>query len=75
VELDILTVQQFEALRKAFPGTDFANISPIILDQRKKKDPEELERIRRACDAIHQGHEAVLSNLREGITELELAAL
>ena len=74
VELDILTVQQFEALRKAFPGTDFANISPIILDQRKKKDPEELERIRRACDAIHQGHEAVLSNLREGITELELAA-
>jgi len=45
-----------------------------FLIREKKKDPEELERIRRACDAIHQGHEAVLSNLREGITELELAA-
>jgi len=73
-ELDILTAEQFEALRKASPGADFVNISPVTLEQRKVKEPGEIEMLRRACDAIHAGHEAVLATLREGVTELELAA-
>jgi Xaa-Pro aminopeptidase len=73
-ELDILTAEQFEALRKACPGVDFVNISPVTLEQRKVKEPGEIERLRRACDAVHAGHEAILSSLREGVTELELAA-
>jgi len=73
-ELDILTAEQFEALRKACPGVDFVNISPVTLEQRKVKEPGEIERLRRACDAVHTGHEAILSSLREGVTELELAA-
>jgi Xaa-Pro aminopeptidase len=73
-ELDILTAEQFEALRKACPGTDFVNISPVTLEQRKVKEPGEIEMLRRACEAIHAGHEAVLTTLREGVTELELAA-
>ncbi|NTV54617.1 MAG: aminopeptidase P family protein, partial [Syntrophaceae bacterium] len=73
-ELDILTAEQFEALRKAGPGVEFINISPITLEQRKVKEPGEIERLRRACDAVHAGHEAVLATLREGVTELELAA-
>ena len=73
-ELDILTAEQFEALRKASPGADFVNISPVTLEQRKVKEPGEIEMLRRACEAIHAGHEAVLTTLREGVTELELAA-
>jgi Xaa-Pro dipeptidase len=73
-ELDILTAEQFEGLHKLCPGMDFVNISPITLAQRGVKEPEEITRLRRACDAVHAGHEAVLATLREGVTELELAA-
>ena len=73
-ELDILTVEQFGHFRKAFPDADFVNISPFILEQRKTKDSSEIDKIRKACQAIHQGHEAVLATLKDGITELELAA-
>lgn len=73
-ELDILTAEQFEGLRRLCPGVDFVNISPVTLAQRGVKESEEIIRLRRACDAIHAGHEAVLATLREGVTELELAA-
>jgi len=74
VELDILTAEQFLNIEKLFPGCEFVNISPLILEQRKTKTPGEIEQLRKACQAIHAGHEAVLSSLKEGITELELAA-
>lgn len=73
-ELDILTVEQFANFKTAFPGYDFINISPAVLEQRKKKDASEIEKIGRACDVLHTGHEAILSTLRKGVTELELAA-
>lgn len=73
-ELDVLTVEQFGQFKKAFHNCDLLNISPVVLEQRKTKDPGEIEKIRKACNAIHLGHEAVLASLKEGITELELAA-
>ena len=74
IELDIVTAEQSDSLRKACPGADFVNVSPVTLEQRKVKEPGEIDRLRRACDAVHAGHEAVLATLREGVTELELAA-
>ena len=74
VELDILTAEQFLNAKQLFPGCDFVNISPVVLEQRKTKTPKEIKQIMEACQAIHAGHEAVLSSLKEGITELELAA-
>jgi len=73
-ELDVVTAEQFKDMEKTFSGYEFVNASPLILELRKRKDPSEIEKIRKACVAIHRGHEAVLSTLREGITELELAA-
>lgn len=73
-ELDVLTVEQWDLFRKAFPGGAFVNVSPLVLEQRKRKEPLEIECIREACEAVHRGHEAVLANLREGMTELELAS-
>jgi Xaa-Pro aminopeptidase len=73
-ELDVITAEQFKDMAKAFSGYELVNASSITLEQRKKKDSSEIEKIRKACVAIHCGHEAVLSTLREGVTELELAA-
>jgi Xaa-Pro dipeptidase len=73
-ELDILTVEQFRGFREIFRDNEFVNASPFILEQRKSKDFSEIAEIKAACEAIHRGHEAAVSSLREGVTELELAA-
>ena len=74
-ELDILPTVQFSEFQKIFSGFEFVDISPIVLEQRKRKDASEINAIREACKAIHEGHKAVMSSLREGITELELSAV
>lgn len=73
-ELDVLPVNRFLELRKIFKGFKIVDISPLILNQRKKKDAFEIKAIKKACTTIHKGHERVLSVLKEGMTELELAA-
>lgn len=73
-ELDILTVEQLVKFRMIFSGYEFVNISPMILEQRKRKDASEIEKIKEACEVMDMGHKAVLSTLKEGCTELELAA-
>ena len=73
-ELDILPVDQFYQYTKAFPGFEFVNVSSVILEQRKTKDASEIAGIKKACEAVHTGHNAVLKTLKEGVTELELAA-
>jgi Xaa-Pro aminopeptidase len=74
VEMDILSARQFDKFKKIFHDGEFTDISPMVLRQRKKKDESEVERIKRACQTIDAGHKAILSVLKEGITELELAA-
>jgi len=74
IELDIVTVEQFKEMGKIFAGCELVNVSPLVLEQRKKKDSSEIKKIRKACDAIQRGHEAVLATLRDGMSELELAA-
>lgn len=73
-ELDILTAVQFRRFKKIFSAYEFVNISPVVLWQRKKKDSSEIDKIKEACEAVDVGHNAVLATLREGTTELELAA-
>jgi Xaa-Pro aminopeptidase len=73
-ELDILPAEQFYGFKKVFTDYDFINISPFILEQKKRKDASEINKIKKACEAIDMGHKAVLTTLREGVTELEVAA-
>jgi Xaa-Pro aminopeptidase len=73
-ELDLLPANEFLKFQRIFKGFDWVDVSPHVLEQRKRKDASEIERIKQACDAIDTGHNAVLSNLKEGITELEIAA-
>jgi Xaa-Pro aminopeptidase len=74
VELDVLPANHFLEFSRIFSGFKIVNISPLILNQRKRKDASEIKIIRKACSTIHRGHERVLTVLREGLTELELAA-
>ncbi len=73
-EMDILPAKQLHEFKTIFSGYEFCDVSPIVLEQRKKKDESEITNIRKACKIIDLGHQAVLSDLRDGITELELAA-
>lgn len=73
-ELDLLPARQLYDFKKAFPGYEFLDVSAFILEQRQTKDVPEIDKLEKACEAIDAGHKAALSVLREGITELELAA-
>jgi Xaa-Pro aminopeptidase len=73
-ELDMMPAQQFISMAQFFDGYDIINISPVVLAHRKRKDPDEIAHIKQAAETLHQGHLAVLSTLREGITELQLSA-
>ncbi|MEE4352451.1 MAG: Xaa-Pro peptidase family protein [Desulfatiglans sp.] len=73
-ELDVIPVLEFRNLKKVFSGYEFVDLSPLVLEQRKTKEPSEISRLKEACNVMHEGHNAVLATLREGITELELAA-
>ncbi len=74
LELDVLPVVQMQQYKEVFQGIEFVNISPLVLEQRQQKDDHEIEKLNKACEAIDAGHKAALSALKEGITELELAA-
>jgi Xaa-Pro dipeptidase len=73
-ELDLLPANRFLEFSERFGGAEWFDVSPLILTQRQSKDSSEIKAIRKACHTIHQGHQTVLSVLKEGMSELELAA-
>lgn len=74
LELDAVPATLYLKMARAFAGFELADVSPQVLQQRMRKDPEEIEAIRRACGIMHAGHLRTLETLRPGMTELELAA-
>jgi Xaa-Pro dipeptidase len=74
-ELDVLTVLQARSMNRSLGMRELVDISGEILEQRTVKDAQEVEKIKKACSAIHAGHMAAMSTLRAGMTELELAAV
>jgi len=73
-ELDMLTVPHARSLSRTLGQRQLVDLSPAVLQQRMIKDAGEIETIAKACAAIQAGHLAVLSCLRAGLSELELAA-
>jgi Xaa-Pro dipeptidase len=73
-EMDVLTLHQARTMEQVLGMRELVDISGEILDQRSVKDAQEVESMRKACSAVHAGHMAVLSSLRAGMSELELAA-
>jgi Xaa-Pro aminopeptidase len=75
LELDVLPVNLYNSYRKIFPEAAFVDVSPAIKEIRAIKSAYEIEIMRGALAVIDQAFRAVPSFLREGMTELELAAL
>ncbi|MBP2636593.1 MAG: peptidase [Firmicutes bacterium] len=75
MELDVLPVNLYNSYKKIFLEAAFVDISPAIKEIRAVKSAYEIEIMRGALAVIDAAFKAVPSFLREGMTELELAAL
>jgi len=58
---------------KKFQKLKFKDMSDIILEVRSTKEPEEIERIKKACKITNHGIKFLKKNLSERMTEKELA--
>lgn len=70
---DVIPARLFEKIQQTFPQCKIVNISPAILEQKMIKDEQELQAITKAAQLYKFAHQAIMENLRPGITELELA--
>lgn len=75
MELDVLPVNLYNVYRKMFADMEIADISPAIKEIRAVKSPYEINILRKALQVIDEAFAAVPAILREGMTEIELAAL
>ncbi|WAM31818.1 M24 family metallopeptidase [Caldicellulosiruptor naganoensis] len=64
----------YEALRQAFPETNFIEAADLFYRVRAIKEPQEVEMIRRAAAALCKGIEAAVKAVRPGVSELEILA-
>jgi Xaa-Pro dipeptidase len=73
---DTLPVATYNAYMKALGplGAEMADASTVLRRVRAHKSDWEIEQIREAARVAHTGVEAAREHLREGITEIELAA-
>lgn len=74
MELDVLPVKEFWRYQQIFPQTRIDDASGIIRQVRMIKTAYEIERIRQSAALHDRMFSHVESVLREGMTEVELAA-
>ncbi|CUH96715.1 hypothetical protein P22_2805 [Propionispora sp. 2/2-37] len=75
LELDVLPFNLYLTYKKIFPQAELIDISPAIKETRAIKSPYELELLRSALYVMDQAFQTVPSFLREGMAEIEVAAL
>lgn len=73
-ELDVLPVVFHERYQRAFGAAASSDASPLLRRVRMLKSELEIAEIRRAADQTDRIYRAAREALREGMTELELAA-
>ncbi len=74
IEGNALTVAEFETLQKSALNIVITNTPGLTEKLRAKKTTEEVEYLRKACRISDLALEKTLPFIKEGITELELAA-
>ena len=75
LELDVLPFNLYQMYKKVFSNGEFVDVSPVIKELRAIKSPYEIELLQSALEVADQAFLAVPSLLREGMAEIELAAL
>lgn len=74
MELDVLPVNFLERYRKVFPDAIFSDATPLIRRVRMIKSKYEIHILQDAADQVDRTNRRVREVLREGMTDLELAA-
>lgn len=64
-----LTVQTYEALRRALPRATFVDFSTVLRELRLRKSPREIEYLRRAADIADQAMREAVAAVGEGVSE------
>lgn len=66
IELDVMPAKLYESLRKAFPGCEIVDVSPMISEQRAVKDKQELMVIQAAAELYGVAYHAMANEIRIG---------
>ena len=74
-EDDYVTVRTFEDCRKHIHGVEWKSVGGAVEKLREVKDEHELELIAQACKLTGDAFERLLPNIKEGVTEKELALM
>ncbi|AAT43566.1 M24 family metallopeptidase [Picrophilus oshimae] len=69
-----MTLSLYRDLMRMIPDKDFIDVSESILEARKIKEPEELEKIKNAAKIASDALQDAIKKIKEGITESELAS-
>ena len=70
-----VTVHTFESCRKNMPGVEWKSVGGAVEKLREVKDEQELSLIAEACRITSEAFHRLLPNIKEGITEKELALM
>jgi Xaa-Pro aminopeptidase len=73
-EEEHVTQAQYRTLRRLFPGVRFRTTSGLVEEMTLVKDPSEIGRIKRAVDLTDAVFAEILSDIRPGVREREIAA-
>ena len=75
VETDVLTVNLFRALQKTLEGIELKDMTSVIADMRMVKDEGEINAICTAARISCEAFEAMLAQLKPGMTEKYACAI
>jgi Xaa-Pro aminopeptidase len=70
-----ISYNDFVGLRGELGRVDFTDASGLIWSLRMAKSKAEIEHIRKACGILNEAYVELLDNLREGMTEKEVASM
>ena len=68
-----MSVRLFRSAQKAVAGVEWTPLADEVEHMRQVKDDQEIELIERACRITGESFERILPQIREGMTEKELA--
>lgn len=75
VQSDTLTIDQYHELKKVLPGTKFVHLSNDVANISISKSGSEIEHMRTAAAVGDRAFEELLPQIKEFMTELELARI
>lgn len=74
MELDVVPVSFFERYKKVYPQAEYLDATPLIRQVRMIKSHYEINLMKDAADQVHRVWQRAGEIIREGATDLEIAA-